>query len=333
MSGILAGPFALGTFSLDDGPRFPGLLAEEQVLDLRAETGLWQARETPSIRALLERWDTSLAMLTRMARERTTGCFPLARLRVHPPVEPRQIFQAGANYRAHVIELTVAHRPSDDPRSEEQALADAAAETDRRAAEGAPYLFTGLPSALTGAYDDVVLPAWTAKPDWELELCAVIGRPAFRVTPQDALEHVAGYTIANDLTARDAIFRTDIDAVGSDWMRGKNAPGFTPLGPFLVPAGFVGDPAGLQLTLRLNGKIMQNAGTDGMLFDTARLISYASRTTRLLPGDLLLTGSPPGNGVSWGRLLAPGDEIEAEITGLGRQHTRFLSDAEGTTSP
>ncbi len=333
MNDILAGPFALGTFSLDDGPRFPGLLADEKVLDLSAEPELWQVQEAPSIRALLERWDISLRMLTSIAAEPTACHFPLARLQVHPPVEPRQIFQAGANYRTHVVELTVAHRPADDPRSEEQALADAAAETDRRAAKGAPYLFTGLPSALTGAYDDVVLPTWTAKPDWELELCAVIGRPAFRVTPEHALEHVAGYTIANDLTARDAIFRTDIDALGSDWLRSKNAPGFTPLGPFLVPADFVGDPAELQLTLRLNGKVMQSATTDGMLFDTARLISYASQTTRLLPGDLLLTGSPPGNGMSWGRLLAPGDEIEAEITGLGRQHTRFRSETEGTTSP
>jgi 2-keto-4-pentenoate hydratase/2-oxohepta-3-ene-1,7-dioic acid hydratase in catechol pathway len=197
---------------------------------------------------------------------------------------------------------------------------------DRRAAEDQPYMFIGLPSSVTGPYDDVVLPGWSAKPDWELEVAAVIGRPAFRVPRERALEHVAAYTIANDLTAREAVFRRDMPEIGTDWLRAKNAPTFTPLGPYLVPAEFV-DPGDLRVALRLNGRTMQDESTKDMIFDVARLVSYASQTVRLLPGDLVLTGSPAGNGLHWGRLLRPGDVMEGSITGLGAQRNRCVAES------
>jgi 2-keto-4-pentenoate hydratase/2-oxohepta-3-ene-1,7-dioic acid hydratase in catechol pathway len=187
-------------------------------------------------------------------------------------------------------------------------------------------VFIGLPSAITGPYDDVVLPSWCAQPDWELELTAVIGAPAHRVSPEEALRHVAGYTIANDLTARDLVFRPDMREIGTDWLRAKNAPGFTPLGPYLVPAEFVADPSDLRLTLKLNGETMQDESTEDMIFDVARVVSYASQTTTLLPGDLVLTGSPAGNGVHHGRLLRDGDVMESTITGLGVQRTRCVAE-------
>ncbi|MFC8858631.1 fumarylacetoacetate hydrolase family protein, partial [Streptomyces sp. NPDC057144] len=197
---------------------------------------------------------------------------------------------------------------------------------DRRAAEDLPYVFLGLPSAITGPYDDVVLPAWAGKPDWELELAAVVGRPAHRVSVEEALDHVAGYTIANDLTDRATVFRRDMPQIGTDWLRSKNAPGFTPLGPWIVPAGSVGDPGDLRLTLKLNGETMQDESTRDMIFDVARMVSYASQTARLLPGDLVLTGSPAGNGMHWGRLLRDGDVMDAAITGLGAQRTRCVAE-------
>ena len=167
------------------------------------------------------------------------------------------------------------------------------------------------------AYDDVVLPTGTAQNDWELELVAVIGAPAYRVSRADALKFVAGYTIANDLTAREFVFRRDMKDAGTDWFRSKNAPTFLPLGPFVVPAKFVGDTADLRVTVRLNGDLMQDASTKEMLFDVAALISYFSSVATLLPGDLVLTGSPAGNGLHHGRLLRAGDVMTGEITRLG----------------
>jgi len=245
---------------------------------------------------------------------------------VRAPIEPRQVFQAGANYRQHVIDLEVAHRRPDDPRTEEQARAEIAQVMDRRAAEDLPYVFLGLPSSITGPYDELVLPAWAAEPDWELELAVVIGQTAHRVSVDQALEYVAGYTIANDLTDRASVFRRDMPAIGTDWLRSKNAPGFTPLGPYLVPAEFVGDPQKLQVTLRLNGETMQDESTADMLFGVARLIAAISETATLLPGDLVLTGSPAGNGLHWGRLLRDGDVMEGSITGLGAQRTRCVAE-------
>jgi 2-keto-4-pentenoate hydratase/2-oxohepta-3-ene-1,7-dioic acid hydratase in catechol pathway len=312
-------PFALGTFSGEDGTPFPGLVRDDLVLDLRATAGL---RGMATTRDLLEHWDDVLPLL----HAATGDGVPLDELEVHAPVEPRQILQSGANYRTHVIDLAVAHEP-EDGRPADQVRAETAAMMDRRAAEGGPYVFIGLPSSITGPYDDVVLPSWCEKPDWELELAAVIGRPAFRVPADRALEHVAGYTIANDLTAREAVFRRDMPEIGTDWLRAKNAPTFTPLGPYLVPAEFAGDPGDLRITLRLNGEVRQDETTKDMIFGVARLVAHASRTVRLLPGDLVLTGSPAGNGLHWGRLLRPGDVMEGAITGLGVQRNRCVEEA------
>ncbi|MFF7259214.1 fumarylacetoacetate hydrolase family protein [Streptomyces sp. NPDC008159] len=326
-----AGPFALGTFSAPDQAPFPGLVIPQgRVLNLRP------ALDEPALttRGLFEHWDERLPRLHSLAAAATgtTGATggdwqPLGALTVHAPVQPRQVLQCGANYRRHVIDLEVAHRAPDDPRTVEQARAEIAAVMDRRAAEDLPYVFIGLPSAITGPYDDVELPGWAEQPDWELELAVVIGRPAYRVPAAEALDHVAGYTIANDLTDRATVFRRDMKAIGTDWLRSKNAPGFTPLGPWIVPAESIADPGDLRVTLKLNGDTMQDESTKDMIFGVARLVSYASQAARLLPGDLVLTGSPAGNGLHWGRLLRDGDVMDGTITGLGAQRTRTVAEA------
>ncbi|MFE6823635.1 fumarylacetoacetate hydrolase family protein [Streptomyces sp. NPDC057690] len=328
-SASFSGPFALGTLSAPDQASFPGLVVPEgRVLDLRT------AFRDPTLttRRLFERWDEVLPRLGALAAQNTgtptdtaDAWRPLDGLRVHAPVEPRQVFQSGANYRQHVIDLEVAHRAPDDPRTLEAARAEIAEVMDRRAAEDLPYVFIGLPSAITGPYDDVVLPSWAEQPDWELELAVVVGSPAYRVPVSEALAHVAGYTIANDLTDRATVFRRDMKAIGTDWLRSKNAPGFTPLGPWIVPAASIADPGDLRVTLKLNGETMQDESTKDMLFGIARLVSYASQTSRLLPGDLVLTGSPAGNGMHWGRLLRDGDVMDGSITGLGSQRTRCIA--------
>jgi 2-keto-4-pentenoate hydratase/2-oxohepta-3-ene-1,7-dioic acid hydratase in catechol pathway len=247
---------------------------------------------------------------------------------VLPPVAPRQVIQAGANYRTHVMDLAVKGAPEG---SDLEAVRARTGEMmDRRAATGEPYFFLGLPTVIGGAYDDVVLPAVSTKHDWELELAAVIGAPAHQVSVQAALEHVAGYTIVNDLTTRDLVFRRDMPNIGTDWFRSKNSPGFLPTGPWVVPADLVGDPQDLRVTLTLNGDVMQDESTKDMLFGVAALVAAASQTVPLLPGDLLLTGSPAGNGIHHGRLLRAGDVMESTITGLGVQRTACVAPGKGT---
>ncbi|MER7394496.1 fumarylacetoacetate hydrolase family protein [Streptomyces sp. NPDC000151] len=323
-SALFAGPFALATLSAPDGPAFPALVTpDSQALDLRAAFG----DDRLTVRGLLDHWETTLPRLRMLAADAGLGRTPLTELRVHAPVQPRQVFQSGANYRQHVIDLHVAHRAPGDDRPEEERRAEAAEIMDRRAAEDLPYVFIGLPSAITGPYDDVTLPAWAEKPDWELELAVVIGRTAHRISAEEAPEYIAGYTIANDLTDRATVFRRDMPQIGTDWLRSKNAPGFTPLGPWIVPTESIPNPDDLHLTLKLNGETMQDESTKDMIFKAARMVSYASQTAQLLPGDLVLTGSPAGNGMHWGRLLRDGDVMDGSITGLGAQRTRCVAEA------
>jgi 2-keto-4-pentenoate hydratase/2-oxohepta-3-ene-1,7-dioic acid hydratase in catechol pathway len=173
--------------------------------------------------------------------------------------------------------------------------------------------------------DDVILPDTGTEHDWELELAAVMGRRAYRVSRRDALGYVAGYTIVNDITTRDRVYRPDLPGIGTDWLAAKNAPTFLPAGAWLVPAAFAGDPMNLRITLSVNGEVMQDESTADMIFDVARLIEHTSFITEMLPGDLLLTGSPAGNGASRGRFLKPGDVMEGSITGLGSQRNRCVA--------
>jgi 2-keto-4-pentenoate hydratase/2-oxohepta-3-ene-1,7-dioic acid hydratase in catechol pathway len=278
-----------------------------------------------TVTELLDHWETVLGVLDVIAADPETAWQPLAGVRLRSPVEPRQIFQAGANYRTHVIDLAVAHHDGSDGRSAEQVRAEAAAAMDARLA-GAPFVFTGLPSAICGPYDDVVLPRDAKQPDWELELAAVIGKRTRRVRADEALETVAGWVIVNDLTLREKVFRRDAGALGADWLAAKNPPTFLPAGPVIVPRQAIPDPGDLRITLRLNGQVMQDETTKDMLFDVARIIGYCSQVATLLPGDLVLTGSPAGNGLVHGRLLRPGDLMESTIAGLGAQANRCVAE-------
>ncbi|WP_053749663.1 fumarylacetoacetate hydrolase family protein [Streptomyces sp. MMG1533] len=313
-----AGPFALGTFGSAAGP-FPGLVTGSRVRDL--------SDAVTSVRALLDDWDTWLPRLHELAAAADGTWHDLAGLRVLAPVEPGQILQSGANYRKHVVDLVAAEKESVHGATPEEARADAERMMDERIRNGVPYVFLGSPRAICGPYDDILLPALGEQHDWELELALVIGKPGKNIAVEDALDHVAAYTICNDLTTRDRLYRPDLKAIGTDWFTAKNADTFLPTGPFLVPAAFVGDPNELRITLRHNGVVRQDESTKDMIFDIPRLIAYVSTTTTLRPGDLLLTGSPAGNGAHWGVFLRPGDVVEAEITGLGHQRNTVRSQA------
>lgn len=179
-----------------------------------------------------------------------------------------------------------------------------------------PVLFLKSVSSLAGADDQVVLPPGSAKADWEVELGVVIGRTARHVAEADALEHVAGFCVVNDLSEREYQLER-----GGTWDKGKGCDGFGPVGPWLVTADEVADPQALELWLDLNGEAMQRGSTRTMVFTVATLVSYVSRFITLRPGDLVITGTPPGVGMGRKppRFLKAGDVMELGITGLGRQ--------------
>jgi 2-keto-4-pentenoate hydratase/2-oxohepta-3-ene-1,7-dioic acid hydratase in catechol pathway len=315
-SGQLEAPFALARYR-DAGEVRLGLVAGDRIRPLEPEelgaAGLNAFLAAPD-------WDR----LDDLAKA-DGPWLPLDSVVLAAPVAPRQVLQTGANYRTHVIDLVVAGLDKNDPRTPEEARAWAGTMMDERKANGEPYFFIGLPACVVGDDDPLVLPSYSEKHDWELELAVVIGAEAFRVSRDEAMGHIAGYTIVNDITTRDLVFRRDMKEIGTDWYRSKNAPGFLPTGPFLVPAHFV-DPAKLKVRLELNGDVMQDATTDDLLFDIPALVSAASQTMPLLPGDLLLTGSPAGNGAHWGRLLRDGDVMTGSIQGLGTQTVRCVAE-------
>ncbi len=320
-------PFALGTFATADGDPFSAIVRQDRAAALASHLG----GDTAAVRDLIGDWDAAFPGLQELADRLGTEDYEhrLDELRPLPPVlPPGEIFQAGANYRQHVMDLMAgaqARGDSSDGLSED-GRDRARAELDERLRKGRPFVFMGSAHAMVGAQDDVILPSDSDQSDWELELAAVIGRPARRVPVEEALDCVAGYTICNDITSRDALIRPDARALGLDWLAGKNSPTFLPTGPLFVPAVHAGDPSDLRITLKVNGKTMQDESTADMVFGVAALIAFISDVSELQPGDLVLTGSPAGNGASHGTFLKPGDILDGTITGLGRQRNACVAE-------
>jgi 2,4-diketo-3-deoxy-L-fuconate hydrolase len=312
--------FALGTFSRADGEPFAGLVLGGQVYDLRMALG-----SEITTGALFADWDSAVTQLAALAADPLGPGVPLDDLRALPPVyPPGQVLCAGANYTEHVREMAFAHfSTAADGRSASE-LREAADAAVTRLERTDPFLFGGLASAQCGAADDIVLRGPGHEHDWELELAVVIGRGGRDISETEAMEHVAGYTIVNDVTTRDLVHRPGFPL--SDTVMSKCRPTFFPTGPYIVPRVFVDDPERLRITLRVNGELMQDGGVDEMLHPIARLVAYASTAAELRPGDLILTGSPSGNAAQHGgRWLRPGDIVEGEITGLGRQTNRCIA--------
>ena len=205
------------------------------------------------------------------------------------PVAPGKVVAIGLNYLDHIRESGL-ERPE------------------------RPVIFAKFPSSVVGPGDAIRLPLeLTQRVDWEVELAVVIGRRAHKVAREDALSYAFGYTVANDVSARDLQF------ADGQWVRAKSLDTFCPLGPVVVTADELPDPQALHLVCRVNGEVMQDATTDLMVFGVDELISYCSHSFTLEPGDVLLTGTPWGCGefMEPKRSLAPGDVVECEIDGIG----------------
>ena len=187
-----------------------------------------------------------------------------------------------------------------------------------------PILFSKFATAVIGPYDDVVRPRDVDDLDYEAELCVVIGRRARHIARDRALDHVAGYCCANDVSARTAQL-----GLGDQWLRGKSFDTFCPIGPAIVTPDEIGDPQALRITTHVDGELRQDDVTANMTFDVATLISYCSDAFTLEPGDILLTGTPPG--VALGRTpppwLQPGQVCRIEIERIGHLANRIVEEA------
>ncbi|WBY03975.1 fumarylacetoacetate hydrolase family protein [Ramlibacter tataouinensis] len=269
------------------GHERPGLLdGEGRIRDLSGHV----ADITPEVLC-----PESLARLRRI----DLGGLPLVpdTVRIGPPLSRVGKFLAiGLNYRKHAIE-------SGMPIPEQ------------------PVLFPKWTSCISGPDDDVTIPYAGCQLDWEVELCIVIGSRAQRVSVADAPRHIAGYCLSNDVSDRNYQF----NGGAGQWGKGKGFDGFGPIGPCLVTSDEVGDPQALDLWLKVNDELVQNASTSDMIFGCAEIVSHCSRFMTLEPGDLIITGTPSGVGMGMKppRYLQAGDVVTLGISGLGSQRQRI----------
>lgn len=289
---IAAAPWSLVTYRDGDRERVAALRVDgaivvaEPVADCHGAIDVLAAwsEVAPALRA----WDP--------ARSAALGDVDL----LAPLRFPPKLICAGANYASHLAEMGVS--PADD-----------------RAP--APFFFLKPPtSTVIGHRQPIQLPSGSPRVDWEGELAVVIGRQAAHVSPEDAPDHVAAYTIVNDVSARAHHRRRDSIAppFEFDWLGSKGRDTFCPMGPGLTPSWFVPDPHDLTVRLWVNGDLKQDCATSDMLVGVWDLIASASEIMTLEPGDVIATGTPPGVGAARGEWLAAGDEVAVEIAGLGR---------------
>ena len=293
------------TFSVEDDTTL-GALVGQQVVDLQrthaafATTvdGALQAAFPTSMRAFLAAGDAAMKAATEtLAWLAADGAgtlaeisHPLDAVKLAPPVpDPSKIVCCGQNYADHCREQ---NKPL--PKN--------------------LILFSKFPTTLIGHGDAITwAPGTSQQVDYEAELAFVVGKKARNVAPEDAYNYIAGYTIANDVSARDVQFGD------GQWIRGKSFDTFCPLGPYLVTADEVGDPQRLGIRCRVNGRLMQDSSTAELVFDVPTILSFISQTATLLPGDVVLTGTPAGVGVFRDPpiFLHAGDVVEVEIDKLG----------------
>jgi 2-keto-4-pentenoate hydratase/2-oxohepta-3-ene-1,7-dioic acid hydratase in catechol pathway len=278
-----------------------GVLVGQEIFDANDLTG--DPRDVTVMR-MLEDWDVSV--------DRISSAISSANFRSREPVRyatllaplpmPGTIYCAGANYADHAAEMARANNTSVRPKSDRS------------------WHFLKSSRAVVGPDANVALPKNSTKVDWEVELAAIVGRQCKDADLDHALDCIAGYAVAIDLSARDLSRRLDV-ADGSpfkmDWLSHKNFDGSCPLGPFIVPAKNVGDPQQLGIELSVNDELKQKSTTSEMIFSLAEQIRDLSRQITLWPGDVILTGTPAGVGSSRGEFLKAGDVVSARIDGLG----------------
>ncbi|MGA2167430.1 MAG: fumarylacetoacetate hydrolase family protein [Terracidiphilus sp.] len=272
----------LVSFSTADGAIRPGSLLEEPnlVIDL-ATAGYADAL------AVITGGFT--AGLTALPPGGAYPAYPHSQVRLHAPLSnPPRVFAIGLNYRDHAKESGMVIPTT-------------------------PVVFFKLPTAIIGPGDPIVLPINSTQPDYEAEFAFVIGKGGYRIPASAWRDHVYGFTIVNDVSARDVQFAT------SQWSMSKSFPTFCPLGPAIVTADEIPDPHALQISLTIDGEVLQSSNTRELIFKIPELIEYLSSITPLLPGDIVSTGTPYGVGLGRApkRWLRPGETVTITVEGLG----------------
>lgn len=324
VTGLAKGSFGIGTFKAQGSPSFPAIvLPGGTVLDI---SDTWH-----DTHAVFDDWDRAFDMLFDRSQRPHGPEHEIGSLLAMPCLSHPNMLFAGSNYRQHVAEMMTHNKFNQHNRKAGESDADFfqrnLAEVDRRARTGMPFFWTGLHSSLVGANDDIELPLIGEHPDWEMELGVIVGKTGRYLDSKEAKDLIAGYVAVNDIGTVDEFRRTDV-RFQYDWIS-KHQPTFKVLGPFIVPKQFV-TFEDMRIQLRLNGQTMQDWPVTDMIFKPEQILSYASERIRLLPGDLLSTGSPPGNAAFHGnRWMRPGDVVESEITFLGRQRNNVIVEQTG----
>ena len=239
--------------------------------------------------------------LEQLEAHESTDAIDLDEVELCPPVaDPEKIICLGLNYGDHASEAGFDAPP-------------------------VPIFFSKYRNALTGPFDPIVVPPSSQQIDFEGELAVVIAKPGKYIAREDALDHVAGYSVMNDVSARDLQLHT------SQWTAGKTLDTFAPFGPGIVPARLIPDPQDLRLETRLNGTVVQSDNTASMIFGVADTIVFLSSLMTLRPGDVIATGTPAGVGFKREPplFLTPGDGVEVEIERIGTIHNRVVGEDPG----
>lgn len=259
---------------------------------------------------LLERWPAAFRDLGRLSRflqepgARRVAVLPARRARFRAPIlYPPRIFSAGSNYNAHSKEMTDVLRPGSPYTTRENS---------------SPYCFLAASIGPVIGHQETIMASLVPDPkiDWEGELAVVIGKKGRSIPREQARSHIAGYTIVNDVSARTFVVPRRLD-FKIDWLMCKCCDTFCPMGPYLVPDAFIPDPERLSLRTTVNDHVMQDARTDDLTHGIADMLAFLSQNITLLPGDVLMTGTPSGVGFGRGVFLKPGDVVRVEIEGIG----------------
>jgi 2-keto-4-pentenoate hydratase/2-oxohepta-3-ene-1,7-dioic acid hydratase in catechol pathway len=304
--------YKLATYQTPDGPR-AGLVIEDKVFDVAKLTG---KAAYASVLAILSDWRVAQGALKKAAAaagKSRVKALPLSRAKLLAPVRwPSAIYCAGANYADHAAEMARRMNRPLEPDPHTQGLK--------------AWHFMKAPRALADPGATVKISGVSDRVDWEVELAAVIGKPAKNVSEEKALDYVAGYTAANDLSARDRGPRPNISDTSpfkADWTKHKSFDGSCPMGPWIVPASDIGDPQNLGLKLWVNDVLKQDSNSKDMIFNLAEQIAQLSNGMTLHPGDVVLTGTPAGVGSARGEFLKAGDVVKIWIEKIGTLTTKM----------
>ncbi len=279
-----------------------GIITEKGVIDIGSAA---KGKEAPrSIKEILAKGDSAMAEIAGLAD--SAGDFlQIDEVKLLAPIpRPGKVIGLAGNYEKHIIEGGLKLGLTESPRS-----------------STVPRPFLMPTTVITGPNTEIPWPAFSEQIDYEVELAVIIGKAANCVPPAEALDYVAGYSIANDISARSVTFKENRKERPwdefFDWLNGKWADGFLPFGPYLTTADEIDDVGALDIKLSVNGRVRQKANTSKMIFTVADIVSFLSFLMTLEPGDVIATGTPEGVAMATGEFLQPGDKIQCTIENLG----------------